>query len=98
MGGWKLPQSIWANPFTVKQCGSVEKACEKYEEWIRTQPKLMKRLPELKGKVLGCWCKPGPCHGDVLVRLLDEVPEEDIREFVRNTQSIGNLSHLVNND
>ena len=26
----------------------------------------------LKGKVLGCWCKPGPCHGDVLARIANE--------------------------
>ena len=24
----------------------------------------------LKGKKLGCWCKPECCHGDVLVELL----------------------------
>jgi hypothetical protein len=27
---------------------------------------------ELKGKVLGCWCKPDACHGDVLAELADE--------------------------
>jgi hypothetical protein len=24
-------------------------------------------IGELKGKTLGCWCKPEACHGDVLV-------------------------------
>ena len=24
----------------------------------------------LDGKKLGCFCKPGPCHGDVLVELV----------------------------
>lgn len=28
------------------------------------------RLPELRGKNLACWCKPGtPCHADVLMEL-----------------------------
>ena len=27
-------------------------------------------LDELKGKILGCWCKPNKCHGDVLIKLL----------------------------
>ena len=28
------------------------------------------RLPELKGKNLACWCKPGaPCHADVLIEM-----------------------------
>lgn len=29
-------------------------------------------LLELRGKVLGCWCKPKACHGDVLVKLIEE--------------------------
>jgi hypothetical protein len=29
----------------------------------------MASLDELRGLVLGCWCAPRPCHGDVLVRL-----------------------------
>ena len=27
----------------------------------------MDSLLELKGKTLGCWCKPEDCHGDILV-------------------------------
>lgn len=26
---------------------------------------------KLKDKVLGCWCKPLSCHGDVLVELIE---------------------------
>ena len=71
MGGWRLPASVWANPFTAKACGSAEEACRRYEAYLRARrPDLMARLPELRGKRLGCWCAPGPCHGDVLVRLL----------------------------
>jgi hypothetical protein len=29
------------------------------------------QVQALPGKVLGCWCKPGPCHGDVLASFLD---------------------------
>jgi len=32
--------------------------------------KLMSCLHELKGKTLGCYCWPLPCHGDVLISLL----------------------------
>ena len=28
-------------------------------------------IGELEGKVLGCWCKPLGCHGDVLVEVLE---------------------------
>lgn len=30
-------------------------------------------LDELKGKTLGCWCKPECCHGDVLINLLKKM-------------------------
>lgn len=80
MGNWNLPHSKWANPFTVRQCGSAEKAVERYREWILRQPELLASLEELRGKTLGCWCvKTGPdgkqtgaCHGRVLVELLNE--------------------------
>jgi hypothetical protein len=68
--------SKWGNPFShlpgtkaMYQVASREDAIQMYEAWIQTQPDLMKALGELKGKVLGCWCKPQSCHGDVLVRL-----------------------------
>jgi hypothetical protein len=36
---------------------------------------ILSRLPELRGKPLACWCKPGsPCHADVLLALANEVP------------------------
>ena len=32
------------------------------------------RLADLRGKRLGCWCAPKPCHGDVLVELVNALP------------------------
>jgi hypothetical protein len=73
MGGWNLPQSKWANPFTVRKAGSAAEAVRLYEEeHLSQRPDLMAALTELRGKRLGCWCKKkptDPCHGDVLVRL-----------------------------
>ena len=33
-----------------------------------------KRVIELKDKVLGCFCKPLPCHGDIIANWLDNQP------------------------
>lgn len=63
--------SIWGNPFRIGPDGNRAEVIAKYEAWIKTQPELMARLGELKGKVLGCYCHPLPCHGDVLARLAD---------------------------
>ena len=71
--------SAWGNPFTWK--GNTlaefivpqEEVLKRYEEWLLGQPMLVARVKsELRGKVLGCWCAPGPCHGDVLARIANE--------------------------
>lgn len=38
-----------------------------YYAWLMLQPDLVAKVKaELRGKVLGCWCAPHACHGDVL--------------------------------
>lgn len=77
-GGWNLDRSKWNNPFSIKSCGSTEEACRRYEQYIRENPFLIEQLPELQGKILGCWCKPNMCHGDILIKLLNEYyPKEE---------------------
>lgn len=36
--------------------------------WVRPSWKMVRAL---RGKRLGCYCAPKPCHGDVLVELAD---------------------------
>ncbi len=68
--------SPWGNRYVIGVHGTRAECIDQYEEWIRTQPALLARLPELKGKVLGCHCSPLPCHGHVLVRLIEEMEAE----------------------
>lgn len=63
--------SPFGNPFVIGPDGDRDEVVRKYEEWLMSQPDLLSRLPELKGKILGCWCKPNACHGDVLAKLAD---------------------------
>ena len=65
--------SEWGNPFEIGKDGTRQQVIDKYRAWIRTQPALMAKLPALKGKTLGCWCHPKPCHGDVLAELADNL-------------------------
>lgn len=65
---------FWGNPFLVSVYGRIG-AIEKYEQYIRASDDHIKRLHELKGKRLGCYCKPDYCHGDVLVKLVNEFCE-----------------------
>ena len=48
-----------------------EDVIEAYEDWLLYSDqgiKLLKDIGELKDKVLGCWCAPLACHGDILTR------------------------------
>jgi len=60
----------FGNPFVIGKDGSRLEVIEKFRQWSKTNPEFCKRVRrELKGKVLGCFCKPAPCHGDVLVEI-----------------------------
>lgn len=64
--------SKWGNPFRIGVHGDRNHVIEMFRAWICTRPELLKDIHELKGKTLGCFCKPLPCHGDVLVELADD--------------------------
>ena len=65
--------SQWGNPFILGEHGNREEVIQQYEAWIKTQPHMMGALYQLKDKVLGCWCAPKACHGDVLIKLMDQI-------------------------
>jgi len=62
--------SKWGNPFLIGIDGTREEVVKQYNDWIMTQYELVKDAKvELKGKILGCWCSPLACHGDILVEI-----------------------------
>lgn len=74
--------SKWGNPFSHKtgtkakyKTDTRAEAIEKYRDWILhgAGKHLLNDMHELKGKTLGCWCSPLPCHGDILAQLIDEL-------------------------
>ena len=46
----------------------LEEVLRLYTTHLSNSPDLMAGLGDLVGKELGCWCKPKPCHGDILVK------------------------------
>jgi hypothetical protein len=69
--------SKWGNPFTIGKDGTREEVINKYRKYLYGNRELLGSILELKGKVLGCWCKPLACHGDVLAELADITEEMD---------------------
>ena len=64
--------SKWGNPFIIGKDGNRQQVIEKYEQYLLNRPDLISSLDELKDKVLGCWCKPLACHGDILAKYADK--------------------------
>ncbi len=79
--------SIFGNPFKIEVVGSRSKAISLYENYVRKQiseivsetgrsklPKSIYDLPQ--NTVLGCYCKPLDCHGDIIIKIWKELHNE----------------------
>ncbi len=65
---WGNPYSHLGNTLAKFKVATRAEAIAKFEEYLLNSHELLARLPELRGKILGCHCKPLNCHGDVLAR------------------------------
>lgn len=80
--GARFPKkaSPFANPFKVGRDGTHEDVVRKFKEYmwgrVNSDPELKEQLLALKGKNLGCWCKPEPCHGDILLEMIGEIEKQ----------------------
>lgn len=89
--------SKFGNPFSHKEgtlalykCATRKESIQRFSEWIMNGDgqHLLDDLHELRGKVLGCWCKPQPCHGDVLVELVNMKFQNNSKRFSNEEQRI----------
>lgn len=87
-GPWGNPYSHDPEAKAEHLVSSREEAIELYSIWLRFRlytaadtpedhpdRKLMESILSLRGKTLGCWCSPLPCHGHVLAQLAEELHE-----------------------
>lgn len=76
--------SIWGNPFKIGDHGTREEVIAMYEGWLETgnnytvedateekRQMILAEIGALADKTLGCFCYPKACHGDVLLKLLN---------------------------
>ena len=85
------PLSKWHNPFKLQgpskpaapnARATTASVLDAYRAHVLRRIKEEPRkyaLAELRGKVLGCWCKPKACHADVLKELVDAEFGDDPR-------------------
>lgn len=66
----------FGNPFKSGVDGTRSEVIELYREWLLIQlkdPEFKALFLTLRGKVLGCHCKPKACHGDVIIQELERL-------------------------
>lgn len=68
--------SPWGNPYAIPADGTRDEVCNRYAtSYLPSRPDLLAKIPDLKGKVLVCWCHPARCHGDHLAELANQGQE-----------------------
>lgn len=69
----------FGNPFRLTPGANRGSTLERYRNYfytrLHTDAEFRKRIHALKGKRLGCFCKPFPCHGDIIKEYLDTLDE-----------------------
>lgn len=91
--------SAFGNPFKIGIDGTRKDVISKYRKWFYnklTNKFFCNSVLSLKDKTLGCYCKPKPCHGDIIIEFLENVNEfglertlKIINEKQNNTETIG---------
>ena len=70
----------FGNPFRLGAGMPRGATLEKYREYfyrrIHADPEFKRRVEALQGKTLGCFCKPHPCHGDIIKEYLDSLSDK----------------------
>ncbi len=73
---------VLGNPFKIGRDANGRlwtrrQVIDLFESWVRTGSDCGEVLAAIRAlppdAVLGCWCKPKPCHGDVIVKLWHEM-------------------------
>lgn len=71
-----IKDGYFGNPFRMDNESQRNDVLWRYQlyfsERIKNDREFRARVVQLKGKVLGCFCKPRACHGDVIVKWLEE--------------------------
>ena len=69
----------FGNPFRLEATMAKGSTLGRYRKYfyhrLSTDKEFRKRIGNLQGKTLGCFCKPDPCHGDIIKEYLDRMAE-----------------------
>jgi DNA-binding Lrp family transcriptional regulator len=65
----------WGNYFKEGEDGTHDEVVAKYAKFcLPNKNGLLRKLPNLRGMVLGCWCHPKRCHGHIIAEAVNFQP------------------------
>ena len=75
----KGQSGYFGNPILLKPGEPRGSTIERYKHYfydrLKIDKEFKKRIELLKGKTLGCFCKPAKCHGDIIIEYLNKLKE-----------------------
>lgn len=70
-------EGYFGNPFRLGANEPRGATLQRYRKYfydrLQSDPEFKMRIHALKGKTLGCFCKPNVCHGDIIKEYLDSL-------------------------
>jgi hypothetical protein len=77
--------SVFGNPYPMRNETNPETArkfvIDQFEAYARTNSVLLTCIRELpEDAVLGCYCSPLPCHGDVIIKIWKELHSDQTQQ------------------
>jgi|ERR1700743_3554719 len=75
----------FGNPYPLQQGEPRGSTIDRYTDYfidrVERDQEFRRRIMGLKGKTLGCFCKPAACHGDVIVKWIESHSETTHKLF-----------------
>lgn len=68
----RFGDSVWGNPYTMENGRDRADVISLYKHYF--ERRLVRQIDHLaNARRLGCWCRPLPCHGQVILDALQQV-------------------------
>ena len=101
IGRGSFGSTKWGNPYKVNVHYPRKKCIEMYEVTLITRILMTKEvtyedLLSLSGKILGCFCRPKICHGDIIAKYVTLAESTTKADFITACEKIAD--NLTAND
>lgn len=74
--------TLWGNPYQMGKEGTRDEVIAKFaydfeKRFLKLPDQFDVNIEKLRGKTLGCHCKPAACHGDVIAKYLNSQDDNE---------------------